>query len=58
MEYKKYNDHRVLNLMNKQSWEGIAKDAKETYSHITINKGDTTVLNYGRNLRLTSVKEW
>ena len=45
----------VLNLMNGQSWEGEAINAKEAYSHITINSGDTTYLKYGN---LTSVKEW
>lgn len=47
--------YSVLNLMNGHAWEGKAKNAKEAYSKININKGDTTCLTYGR---LTSVKEW
>ena len=47
--------YTVINLMNKEYWEGEANSAKEVYGHIKINKGDTTVLHYGR---LTSVKEW
>ena len=51
-------NYRVINLATGEFWEGIADNAKEAYSHITINKGDTTVLNYGKNYRLTSVKDW
>jgi propanediol dehydratase small subunit/type III secretory pathway component EscR len=47
--------YSVLNLSNHESWEGIAKNAEEAYTHININKGDTTNLKYGR---LSSVKEW
>ena len=50
--------YRILNLMTGEKWDGIAKNAKEAYLNITISKGDTTVLNYGSNYRLISVKEW
>jgi len=51
-------NYRVTNLMTGEMWEGIAQSAKEAYKHITINKNDTTLLNYGKDFRLTSVKEW
>ena len=50
--------YRVLNLMTGESWEGEAENAKDAYNHIAIHPGDTTILNYGKNYRLTSVKEW
>ena len=51
-------DYRVINLTTGETWQGKANNAKEVYNNIKINPGDTTVLNYGRNYRLTSVKEW
>jgi len=51
-------DYTVLNMMTGESWTGKAFNAKEAYSHIAINPNDTTVLNYGSDYRLTSVKEW
>jgi len=51
-------DYRVRNLITGESWEGIAENAKEAYSNIIIREGDTTILNYGKNFRLISVKEW
>ena len=47
--------YRVLNIMTGESWEGVAVNAKDAYRHITINPGDTTILNYGKNFRITSV---
>lgn len=45
----------VINLMNKEWWEGEAETAKEAYQYINIKAGDTTSMKYGR---LSSVKEW
>lgn len=48
--------YHVINLMTCKSWEGVAHDAKEAYSHLIVNKGDTTYL--ARNGRCVSVKDW
>ena len=48
----------TLNMRTGENWEGEAENAKEAYSHITIQKGDTTMLRWGRRLNQTSVKEW
>ena len=45
----------VHNLMNHQSWQGEARNAKEAYSHMTINPGDVTQCRWGYQ---SSVKEW
>ena len=50
--------YRIINIATGETWEGTASNAKEAYSHITIKPGDTTFMNYGRNLRLRTVKEW
>jgi hypothetical protein len=55
MENKKMN-YRVCNLVNKSYWEGDAVNAKEAYSHIKINAGDTTTVHYGKYG--FAVKEW
>ena len=47
--------YTVVNLMTGESWTGKAANAKEAYSHITINKGDTTTVSAGR---MFSVREW
>ena len=45
----------VINLDNGEFWEGEAENAREAYQHITIKKGDTTSIRYGR---LSNVKIW
>jgi hypothetical protein len=45
----------VLNLDNGEHWEGEADNAKEAYKHITVKKGHTTTIKYGR---LFSTKVW
>ena len=47
--------YRVININTGMMWEGEAKNAKEAYSHITINEGDTIILSYGKDFRLISV---
>jgi len=55
MKSNRQDGYYVINLMTGESFEGNVKNAKEAYEKITINKGDTTVLNYGYQ---TSAKEW
>lgn len=55
---KEQKSYRVINLVNGQSWEGSAYNAKEAYKNIDINKGDITLCSYGKNYRLSSTKEW
>ena len=55
MRRERQQGYFVINLMNGESFEGDANNAKDAYSRITINKGDTTSLQYGYQ---TSVKEW
>jgi len=45
----------VINLDSGEFWEGEAENAREAYQHITIKKGDTTSIRYGR---LSNVKIW
>ena len=45
----------VINLDNGEFWEGEAENVREAYQHITIKKGDTTSVRYGR---LSIVKIW
>lgn len=54
------NYYRVINMTSPGKWEGEAKNAKEVYSQIKINKNDTTILfrKTKKDFKIVSVKDW